>query len=95
VTPVAEARETRRPPVARLLPPVRRGDVLVLRDEDYLFGHGVLLMRVLAVHEVRQVWGGPWVFLRGLELRTDGNGRRLRDVLVRSHALQTRRRRPE
>lgn len=74
--------------------PIRRGDVLDLRDRDYLFGHGHLLIRVLTVYELRQVRGHPWVFLGGLELRTDGHGHRQRDVLVRGSAVRTRRRRP-
>jgi hypothetical protein len=78
----------------RLLPPVQRGDMLALRDDEYLFGAGDLVFRVLAVHEIRQLRGEPWIFMRALELRADDNGRRLRDVLVRGLAMQTRRRRP-
>jgi hypothetical protein len=77
------------------LRPLKHGDVLVLRDEDYLFGNGSLVVRVLVIYEFREVRRQPWVFLRGLELRADGHGRRVRDVLVRSAALGTRRRRPE
>jgi hypothetical protein len=81
-------------PMAHHLWPIQRGDVLVLRDEDYLFGQGDLLLRVATVHEVRLVWGGVWIFLRGVELRADGHGRQWRDVLVRREAMRTRRRRP-
>lgn len=66
----------------------------LLRDEDYLFGAGALIARVLAVHEVRQLRGESWVFLRALELRGDGNGQRIRDLLVCGEALRERRRRP-
>jgi hypothetical protein len=76
-----------------LLPPVRRGDLLLLRDEDYLFGQGELVLRVVTVHEVRQFRRKPWIFLGGLELRADGNARRRRDVLVKAEAIRTRRRR--
>lgn len=79
---------------ASVMPPVRSGDVLVLRDEDYLFGQGDLLLRVVVLHEVRQLRDGAWVFLRGMQLRADGTGEKQRDVLVRGEALRTRRRRP-
>jgi hypothetical protein len=77
-----------------VLPPARPGDVLALKDEDYLFGQGDLVLRVEVIHEVRQFKDGPWVFLRGLELRSDGNARRRCDVLVRGAAMYLRRRQP-
>jgi hypothetical protein len=76
-----------------LLPPVRHGDLLLLRDEDYLFGQGEVWLRVVTVHEIRWIRGEPWVFLRGLPIRAEGGARCQRDVLVRSDALRTRRRR--
>jgi hypothetical protein len=79
----------------RHLHPLQPGDVLVLHDQDYLFGHGDLQLRVTAVYELRQVRAEMWVFLGGLELRADGHGRRQRDLLVRRDALRTRRRRPQ
>jgi hypothetical protein len=75
--------------------PIRRGDVLDLRNEDYLFGEGDMQFRILAVYEIRKLHGDLWVFLGGLELRADGNSRRPRDVLVRSQTLWARLRRPE
>jgi hypothetical protein len=74
--------------------PIQQGDVLELRDEDYLFGQGDLLLRVAAVHDIRQIWGEAWIFLGGNELRADGHGRQWRDVVVRREAVRTRRRRP-
>jgi hypothetical protein len=76
------------------LPPVRAGDVLDLRDADYLFGEGDLVVRVVVVHDLRWLGGKPWLFLRGLELRADGHGRRYRDILVRCAVLRLRRRQP-
>jgi hypothetical protein len=77
------------------LHPIRPGDVLVLRDDDYLFAQGDIAVRVTAVYNLRQVRGEPWVFLGALELRADGHPRRRRDLLVRRDALRTRRRRPQ
>jgi hypothetical protein len=43
-----------------VLPPVRPGDVLALKDNDYLFGTGDLLLRVVTVHEIRCMkFAGP------------------------------------
>jgi hypothetical protein len=77
-----------------VLPPVRRGDLLLLRDEDYLFGQGDVWLRVVQVHEIRWVRGQPWVFLRGLPVWAEGAAGRHRDVLVNAEAIRTRRRRP-
>lgn len=78
----------------RVLPPVKRGDLLLLRDGDYIFGEGPLVLRVLAVYEVREFRNELWVFLRGLEVRTNGGGGRQRNVLVSGSALRERRRTP-
>jgi hypothetical protein len=75
--------------------PVRRGDVLVLRDEDYLFASGAMTFRVLRVYERRTVRADVWVFVGGLELRADGHGRRWHNLLVRVDVLHARRRIPE
>jgi len=76
-----------------VLPPIRAGDLLMLRDEDYLFGRGEVWMRVLTVYEVRWVRGEPWIFLRGRVLWARIASWRQGDVLVRSEAILTRRRR--
>jgi hypothetical protein len=75
--------------------PLRAGDVLELRDEDYMFGMGDLLLRVTDIHDYRQVRGTSWVFLRGWQLRADDTPWRQRDVLVRCVKLRTRRRRAD
>jgi hypothetical protein len=76
-----------------LLPPVCYGDLLLLRDEDYLFGQGEVWLRVVQVHEIRWVRSQPWVFLRGLAIWEERYTRRHRDVLVKAEAIRTRRRR--
>jgi hypothetical protein len=76
-----------------LLPPVRRGDLLLLRDEDYLFGQGAIWLRVVQVHEIRWVRGQSWVFLRGRPVWAERAARRSCDVLVKPEAIRTRRRR--
>jgi hypothetical protein len=75
------------------LPPVREGDLLMLADEDYLFGRGDIWMRVVAIYEIRWVRGEPWFFLRGRTIWAPRATKRERDVLVRSEAMLTKRRR--
>lgn len=75
------------------LPPVRRGDLLMLTDEDYLFGRGDVWLRVLEVYEIRWVRGEPWIFLRGRTIWAPRAAIRERDVLVRGEAMLTKRRR--
>jgi hypothetical protein len=77
-----------------VLPPVRRGDLLMLRDEDYLFGRGEVWLRVVTVYEIRWVRGEPWIFLRGRTVWAPRAAKHERDVLVRGEAMRTRRRRP-
>jgi hypothetical protein len=76
-----------------VLPPVRVGDLLMLRDEDYLFGEGEVWLRVTALWDIRCVRGEPWFFLRGRTIWAPRAARRERDVLVKSAAMLTRRRR--
>jgi hypothetical protein len=75
----------------RVLPPVRPGDLLQLRDEDYLFGEGAIWLRVLTVYEIRSVRGQPWIFLRGRTLWAPRIAKGECDVLVKSQAMLTRR----
>jgi hypothetical protein len=75
------------------LPPVREGDLLMLADEDYLFAQGDVWLRVVAVYEIRSVRGEPWIFLRGRTIWAPRAAKRERDVLVRSDAMLTKRRR--
>ena len=82
--------------MTRAQPPGRRlvdvGDVLHLRDEDYRYGSGHLVLRVLVVHDVRRLPDGLWIFLRGMEIGRDGRDVEQRDVLVRVGALAGARR---
>ena len=75
-------------------PPVEVGDVLHLRDEDYRYGRGRLVLRVLAVHDVRRFPDGLWVFVSGTEIGRGGRETEQRDVLVRVAALGAARQRP-
>ncbi len=79
---------------ATVLPPVRQGDLLMLRDEDYLFGRGEVWLRVLTVYEIRWLRGQPWIFLRGRTVWAPRATKHERDVLVRGEAIRTKRRRP-
>ncbi|BCB85850.1 hypothetical protein [Phytohabitans suffuscus] len=76
-----------------VLPPVRCGDLLQLRDEDYLFGRGDIWLRVLTVYEIRTVRGKPWIFLRGRTIWAPRAAKPEHDVLVKSEAMLTSRRR--
>lgn len=73
---------------ATVLPPVRQGDLLMLRDEDYLFGQGEVWLRVVTVYEIRWVRGEPWIFLSGRTVWAPRAARRERDVLVKSEAMR-------
>jgi hypothetical protein len=70
-------------------PPVRIGDVIEVAEEHYLYGTGVLRMRVTAVRSdpVRHP-GLEWIRLRGVEIRWDGSDGPEREVLVRLKALR-------
>ena len=72
-------------------PLVTVGDVLHLRDQDYRYGTGHLILRVTALHHVRRCADGPWVFLRGTALAADGTELDQRDVLVSVAALRRHR----
>ncbi len=79
----------------QVLPPVRPGDLLQLRDEDRLFGQGDIWLRVLTVYEIRSVRGKPWIFLRGRTVWAPRAAKPERDVLVKSEVMLTNRRRGE
>jgi hypothetical protein len=76
------------------VPPVKFGDVLRLGEADYRYGTGFLVLRVSEVLDVQLLNDGPWVNVRGVELRPDGSPGEQRQALVRVAALHNARRRP-
>jgi hypothetical protein len=78
-------------------PTVRSGDVLRLNEPDYLYGTGVLVLRVSKVGAVQRLRDGQGLDLEGFTLRADGTqvNTAPRQVLVRLSALRSARRQPE
>ena len=66
------------------------GAVLRVGEPDYMYGQGLLILRVTRVGELRQLNDGQWLELEGYELRADGVTQvrdTTRTVLVRATAL--------
>ena len=69
---------------------VRPGDVLVLREGDYKYGHGELALRVARVRLDISLWyDGEWVWIEGTPITWDGSPAGTRSVLARVAALRT------
>jgi hypothetical protein len=69
--------------------PVDVGDVVNIRYGDYYFGVGPLLMRVTEIVPPHPRFPrATWTFVRGIELRCDGEEVGERHVLVRVSALR-------
>jgi hypothetical protein len=69
------------------VPPVRPGQVLHLKDEDYQYGRGPMTLRVTAILGILQLSDGPWVNVRGIPLGRNGYEYDERQALVRVAAL--------
>ena len=52
--------------------PIKPGDVLRVNEPDYMYGRGVLFLRVSKVGIVQRLWDGDWLDLEGFTLRPDG-----------------------
>jgi hypothetical protein len=76
-------------------PPVKIGDIIRVGDEHYRYGVGPLILRVIEIGEVQQLDDGPWLNLRGVQVRYDGGDGDERQALVRVAALPIAARRPE
>ncbi|HEU4424283.1 MAG TPA: hypothetical protein VFR67_17280 [Pilimelia sp.] len=61
--------------------------MLELANDDYRFGVGPLTLRVTALMHVQMLADGPWLYLRGIQIRPDGSDGDSRQVLVRLAAL--------
>jgi hypothetical protein len=48
---------------------VQVGDVLTVKEPDYMYGTGVLILRVTRVGRVQQLKGGPWLDLAAWRIR--------------------------
>jgi hypothetical protein len=72
------------------LPTVNVGDLLRLNDPDYMYGSGLLVLRVTKVGRVQSLRDGLWLDLEGVELRADGTplSQQPRQALVRVSALR-------
>lgn len=70
------------------------GDVLKIQENDYQFGLGVLVLRVTALREIRQLDDGDWLTVVGVELAWNGTEIGKRETLVRLSSLVPRRGRP-
>jgi hypothetical protein len=75
---------------------LKPGDVIDVREPDYLYGVGQLKLRVTKIGPVRRLRDGDWLDLEGLALRPDGSQLDFqpRRALVRLSALGNRPRRP-
>jgi hypothetical protein len=82
---------------AVMKPPVKPGDVLRLHENDYLYGLGMLHLRVTKVGAVQRLVNQDWIDLEGLTLRSDGSpaSNQVRHAVVRVGALRTALQRPE
>src|SRR2546430_2698262 len=58
--------------VAPMTAPLTPGDVLHLNEPDYLYGTGVLRLRVTKVGTVQRLGGNDWLDVEGLTFRADG-----------------------
>src|SRR4051794_9935258 len=72
-------------------PPVKPGDVLRIPEADYLYGVGVLVLRVSGVGAVERLPDGEWLAVKGMEVAWNGADLKEREVLVRMSALSKRR----
>src|SRR2546430_15052881 len=72
-------------------PPVAVGDVLHIYEPDYLYGIGILRLRVTKVGTVQRLGGNDWVDLEGMTLRPDGTelSSPPRHAVARGSALRT------
>jgi hypothetical protein len=71
--------------------PVAVGELLRLRDVDYRYGSGALVIRVTGVAEV--VADPDWIDIRGIEIDWNGNRLGERSVQMSVTALRDPRRR--
>jgi hypothetical protein len=69
--------------------PADIGDVVTIAEGDYCFGDGPLLIRVTEITSPHpQYPHATWTFVKGIELRRDGEEVGDRHVLVRITALR-------
>lgn len=66
-------------------PQVKRGQVLKIPEAHYLYGRGLLELRVTACAPIHR--GQEWVRIVGTQIIWDGTDGERRDVLVRVAAL--------
>jgi hypothetical protein len=71
--------------------PVKPGDLVRVNEPDYMYGCGVLVLRVTRVGVIQMLRDGAWLDLEGCTLRSDGTpvNTRLRHVVVRLSALRS------
>jgi len=77
-----EARSPARKPLVQV------GDVVRIPEAHYLYGTGVLTMRVMAVGaDLEKYPSLEWVGLKGMEIRGNGSDGEEREALVRVGVL--------
>ncbi|MBQ0905524.1 hypothetical protein [Micromonospora sp. U21] len=65
------------------------GDVVRLAESDYRYADGPLRLRIVRVRlDVSEWYGGRWVWLEGVEIGPDDQGRSFRQALARVAALR-------
>jgi hypothetical protein len=70
-----------------MVPPVKVGDLVHLREPDYCYGVGDLALRVTAAPE--RLPDPEWVDLTGTEILWNGNHGNERKIRVRTSALNS------
>ena len=76
---------------------IKPGDVLHLNEPGYLYGTGMLRLRVTKVGVVQRLGGNDWLDVEGVTLMADGTPLRAqpRHAVVRVSALRAGLQRPE
>jgi hypothetical protein len=70
---------------------IQPGQVIRVREADYLYGLGDLVLRVVAVGGVEHLPDGEWLNVRGVQLARDDTELKERSVLVRLRVFTKRR----
>lgn len=72
------------------MPPLDVGDVIHINEPDYLYGTGLLRLRVTKIGAVQRLAGHAWVAVEGVPLASDGTpvSQRTRPAVVRVSALR-------
>jgi hypothetical protein len=67
--------------------PVKVGDTIQVAEPDYLYGVGMLKLRITQIFGVSQHTDGAWLNVRGVQLYPNGNEGGERNAAVRFSVL--------